>query len=444
MTFKFFVQPKRAVIGIVLGLSLMIAACQPSTPTTPPTQPPFTPILGATNTPLPPTNTSSFSTLIGGVRTATPRPPTNTQRPATNTQRPPTNTQRPAQATATTASGVITGQLPQGFVAQKGFWQVYFTAPTGSRESSTYFGGIDEMLAANIAAARQTIDMAAYELNSPAITRALLDAHNRGIRVRIVTDRHDGLEDDASTLPQLVEAGIAVVPDTRSALMHNKFVIIDSSVVWMGSWNYTINDTYRNNNNALVLRSRLAVANYQAEFNEMFIDGQFGPRSPQNTPNQVFNQDGTPIEVYFAPEDEVIPAIMREINGAQRSIRFLAFSFTIDEMAEAMLNRHAAGVDITGIFETVGSQTQFSELTPLFCGGVDARQDGNTFILHHKVFIIDETTVLTGSFNFSANATNSNDENLLIIRDRDLAAQYLAEFDRRWAESRVPTALSCP
>ena len=82
-----------------------------------------------------------------------------------------------------------------------------------------------------------------------------------------------------------------------------------------------------------------------------------------------------------------------------------------------------------------------AELTPLFCAGLPVRQDGNPFVLHHKVFIVDSTTVLTGSFNVSANATDSNDENLISITDPDLAAQYLAEFDRRWAEATTPTAL---
>ncbi len=402
------------------------------------TQPPFTPIPGATT--LIPTNAPP---------TATPRPPTltNTPRPptVTNTRAPDsaTPTRPPAvQITATTTTGVTTFGLRRAVGAQRGFWQVYFTAPDGSRDASTYFGGVDEMFAASIAAARSTIDLAGYEFNLPTVTRAVLDAHTRGVRVRIVTDDEDGLEDDNTTLGQLVNAGIPVVVDGRSALMHNKFTIIDSTLVWTGSWNYTVNDTYRNNNNALVLRSRSAVNVYQAEFDEMFVGGQFGPRSPVGTGN-VFNQDGIPIEIYFAPEGEVVEAIIREINGARQSIRFMAFSYTVDDMANAMINRASAGVNLRGIFERVGSETQYAELTPMFCAGLQVRQDGNTFILHHKVIVIDRTTVLTGSFNFSANAIDSNDENLVIIRDPDLAAQYLAEFDRRWSEAITPTGLTC-
>jgi phosphatidylserine/phosphatidylglycerophosphate/cardiolipin synthase-like enzyme len=339
--------------------------------------------------------------------------------------------------------GVLNFQLGQGFGAQKGFWTVYFTAPTGSRDPATYVGGVDEALAAAIAGTQQTIDIAAYEFNSPALTQALLDAKARGVRIRIVTDNEDGLADDQTTLGQLQAAGIPIVTDERSALMHDKFIILDGQVVWTGSWNLTVNDTYRNNNNAVALRSQQAVENYQTEFNEMFIEGRFGPTSPVNTPNHVFTQDGTIVEVYFAPEDEVIDQIISAISGAQQSVRFMTFSFTVDEIASALLERTARGVDVQGIFERTGSETVHSEFGRLFCAGLLVRQDGNPFVLHHKVFVVDGQTVVTGSFNISANATNSNDENLIIIHDPDLAAQYLAEFDRRWAESRLPADFQC-
>ena len=332
--------------------------------------------------------------------------------------------------------------LPQGFGARLGFWQVYFTAPTGSRDPATYIGGIDSPLATAIGSARGTIDIAAFEFNDPLLTQAVLDADGRGIHVRMVTDDEHGREDEDSTIGQLIEAGIPVVDDQRSALMHNKFVIIDSTTVWTGSMNLTVNGVYRNNNNLIALRSRRAVEAYQEEFNEMFDSREFGPRS--TTGNGVnFRQDGVSVQVLFAPEDEVLPVIFEQLNQAEASIRFMSFSFTVDAIAHVIQEKAADGVMVQGIFETTGSETRFSELTPLFCAGLSVRQDGNPFILHHKVFIVDDDTVLTGSFNFSDSATRSNDENMVIIQDRNLAAQYLAEFERRWAEASTPEGLVC-
>lgn len=368
---------------------------------------------------------------------------TPTDSPAvTVTTRPPATT-APGTPVANAPGGAAQPiSIGQGFGAQKGFWQVFFTAPTGSSDKSRYVNGIDGPLATAINGAQRTIDIAAFEFNNPVLTQAVTDAARRGVVIRMVTDNEHGMEDDDSTIDQLIDAGVQVIDDGRSALMHNKFMIIDSLVVWTGSTNYTVNDVYRNNNNMMSLRSRRAVETYQAEFDEMFVERSFGPRSPaRNT--AIYNQDGTAIQITFAPENNVLLAINNAVQGAQTSIRFMAFSFTEESIGQSLQERAAAGVSIEGIFERVGSETQYSELTPLFCAGVPVRQDGNKYILHHKVFIIDNSLVLTGSFNFSANATQSNDENLLFINDPALAAQYLAEFDRRWAEATTPTNLKC-
>lgn len=342
-----------------------------------------------------------------------------------------------------TTSGKVTPiQVGQGSGAQKGFWQVYFSAPTGSRDASTYVGGIEVNLVAAINSVQKTLDIVAYEWNLPLVTQAVIDAKNRGVQVRVVTDDDGSVESD-SLMPQIIAAGIPVVKDNRQPIMHDKFMIMDSQVVWTGSYNYTVNDTYRNNNNLIALRSQKAVADYQAEFNEMFVDKKFGRTSPSNTPFPSFTQDGTPIQIYYGSEDQVVPAILNTLGQAKHTINFMAFSFTLDDVGNMLISKASSGVAVQGIFETTGSQTQFSQLTPLFCAGLPARQDGNVFVLHHKVFIIDDTTVIAGSFNFTSSARDDNDENMFIITDPDLAALYTAEFQRRWAEAKVPTKLTC-
>ena len=52
--------------------------------------------------------------------------------------------------------------------------------------------------------------------------------------------------------------------------------------------------------------------------------------------------------------------------------------------------------------------------------------------MHHKVIIIDDETVITGSYNFSRNAERSNDENILIIKNKEIAREFNREFRRCW------------
>jgi phosphatidylserine/phosphatidylglycerophosphate/cardiolipin synthase-like enzyme len=374
-----------------------------------------------------------------GVTGATPVPGVAT---SIATQPPAAITSAPTQAASAASGAVQTLTIGLGYGYQSAFWQVFFTSPSNTRDRSQYVNGIDVPVAAAIDAVRSTLDIAAFELNNVVITDAIQRAHERGVRIRIVTDNEHGIEDDDSTLTDLEVAGIPIVDDGRSALMHNKFMIMDGITVWMGSTNYTMNDVYRNNNNIIMLRSRRAVEVYQAEFNEMFERKQFGPRSDQSN-TASFSQDGMPIEIYFAAENPVMDRIIAEISAARTSIRFLAFSFTEDALGDVVLAAAQRGVNVQGVFETTGSETEFSELKRLFCAGLDVRQDGNNGIMHHKVFVIDGQTVVAGSFNFSSNATRSNDENVIILRSADIATLYTQEFGRVQSVATPPDEVSC-
>ena len=104
------------------------------------------------------------------------------------------------------------------------------------------------------------------------------------------------------------------------------------------------------------------------------------------------------------------------------------------------------GVEVQALFETRGSETQYSEMPLFYCNDIPVRQDGNPRTFHHKAFVIDRQTVATGSFNFSNNANESNDENIIIIHNTDIATQYIDEFNRQWAKGEAPDAedIKCP
>jgi phosphatidylserine/phosphatidylglycerophosphate/cardiolipin synthase-like enzyme len=305
-----------------------------------------------------------------------------------------------------------------------GWWTVYFTDPNTINHPGDLTGSIPEQLIALIDSTERSIHIAAFEFNLTPVAEALIAAQQRGVEVQWMTDDENGLDADEDEghgqFAMLERAGIEVKDDGRSALMHNKFIIFDGQTVWTGSTNLTQNGNFRNNNNVIVIRSTKVAEMFEREFSEMWEDGEHGPKSPSTVELQSTRIDGTPVQ------------------GAQKSIRFMAFSFTHDELGAAVLERAEAGVDVAGIFETRGSETEYSELAPLFCAGVPVRQDGNPGTFHHKVIIIDEQIVITGSLNFSENADESNDENVVILTNSDIAKQYLLEFERRWAEAKAP------
>ncbi len=338
-------------------------------------------------------------------------------------------------ALAGCSSSIPSGAATAGSAepTERDWYSVYFTQP-GNPAMRGYRGGPDQHLAEAIQAARLSVDVAVLDLDLWSLRDALIAAHRRGVAVRLVVDS-DYL--DGKEIQEIREAGIPVLGDRREGLMHNKFAVIDRSEVWTGSMNYTVSEAYRNNNNLVRLRSPRLAEDYTAEFDEMFVEDLFGPGSPANTPHPVFSVEGVRVEVYFSPDDGVTQQMVELVSSAAESVYFLAYSFTSDDLAEALLERHQAGVEVAGVMETrqVESNTG-SDYERFRAEGIDVRLDGNPDNMHHKVLIIDGQIVVTGSFNFSRSAEERNDENTLVLHDPQLAVLYLGEFEKVFSEAQ--------
>jgi phosphatidylserine/phosphatidylglycerophosphate/cardiolipin synthase-like enzyme len=312
-------------------------------------------------------------------------------------------------------------------IAISDWYTVYFTDPS-SPNASSYRGGSDEALAAAIDQARISVDVAIYDFNLWSLRDALINAHRRGVAVRMVTDS-DNM--DELEVQELKEAGIDVLGDRQESLMHDKFAIIDRSEIWTGSMNFTTGGGYLDNNNLIRLQSSILAEDYRVEFEQMFLENRFGSNKTPSTPNPTVTINDSLIEVYFSPEDDTLEHLLAVVNAAQESIYFLAYSFTSDELADALIEQAKSGVSVKGVFDKdqyhSNSGTEFDRLLN---AGMDVTLDGNPRLMHHKVMIIDQQIVITGSYNFSNNAERYNDENTLIIHNQGIAAEYMAEFQQ--------------
>lgn len=328
------------------------------------------------------------------------------------------------------------------------WWEVYFTDPLTINNENDPTGSVEERLLQFIDAAQVSIHIASFEFNLPRVADALIAAKARGVDVRWVTDDENGLEIDANPnrgqFTRLMAGGIEVKDDAgRSALMHNKFWIFDRQIVWTGSTNITVNGVYKQNNNVIVFHSPDVALIYEREWDELW-NAQLGPRAPSTRNNQWAILDGTPIQILFSAEDDAVDNLIALVNDAQTSVRFLAFSFTDYPLAQAMIARAQAGVDVQGVFETFGSNSTRSELRTLWCAGLPVRQDGNSSFLHDKVIIIDNSIVVTGSLNFSSSADEENEENVVILDNAEIAALYLQEYQKLWDQAQSVPAGAFP
>ena len=416
-----------AWLGLCAAI-ILLAGCGPA-----PTDPPPTATVS-----MPGGIQTAPATAPGGIQVPTdsgPTPLPAEELLATATSVPPQPTQPEPVLTDVAATPEAT-QPPE----TSPLWAVFFNNPITDWDPALAVGGIEENLVWLIDNAEATIDAAVFEFDLQNVADALIRAHNRGVRVRMVYDDEHTEEDPQ--MAQVIAAGIPAVPDGRSAYMHNKFFVFDGDLVWTGSMNITVNGAYRNNNNSLAIISPELGENYTREFEEMF-SGNFGPQSAADTPFPVTRVGAMQVENYFAPEDVVMERIVEIVGGAQQSIHFMVFAFTHGDLSTVMIERAFAGVEVAGVFETRGANTQYSECNVLREYGIDVRLDSNPRTMHHKVIIVDGEIIITGSFNFSKNATTSNDENLLVLYDADLAAHYEQEFYELMRSANFPDATGC-
>ena len=346
--------------------------------------------------------------------------------------RPNTLTPTPANPANPPAGSQVNLPMKVGYGLRGSFYELYFTDPFNPAATFEE-GGPDLPLAAAINAARVSVDVAAYSISLPSIRAALINAYNRGVRVRMVVES-DNMEDQ---VPQaLKDAGIPIKGDGRQGLMHNKFIVIDNSEVWTGSMNFTTSGTYQDNNNLVRIRSTQVAADYTTEFDEMFVDDFFGPDVIAATPYQSLTIDGTNVEVYFSPDDHVAKRIAALLRSATDSIYFLAYSFTANDFGDIMRQKASDGLKVAGVMDE--SQLKLNagtEYTDFLKAGMQVYPDGNAGLMHHKVIIIDNNIVITGSYNFTASAERTNDENVVIFFNKQIAAAYMAEFQRVFDEA---------
>jgi phosphatidylserine/phosphatidylglycerophosphate/cardiolipin synthase-like enzyme len=323
----------------------------------------------------------------------------------------------PAQAQPTFADSAPT-LAPEGDALA-----VFFTHPGDPAGA----GDLERALLDSLHGAKNSIDVAMYNFSLRSAADALIDAVRRGVKVRAVLDS-DAM--DGRAIERLQAGGVELIGDRRESLMHNKFIVIDGELVWTGSLNLTETGMANDNNNFVRLRSADLARLYTDEFNEMFEKDIFSGGSPIPAGQEQVQIGQTQVEVYFAPDDHPSKRLIQLVRGASSSVDFLAYIMTLNGLRDALLSAHKSGLRVRGVFDAGRAGALGSDYDALLKAGVDVRLDGIQGLMHHKVIIIDEETVLLGSYNFTQSADETNDENLLVIHDAAVARQFINEFDR--------------
>jgi phosphatidylserine/phosphatidylglycerophosphate/cardiolipin synthase-like enzyme len=179
----------------------------------------------------------------------------------------------------------------------------------------------------------------------------------------------------------------------------------------------------------------LLILGYFAKDNLILeLENQFSPKNQAS----VISTSAS-IQVAFSPHRGATDAIIAAIREARVSILVSAYSFTSKPLAEALLDAKKRDVKVRIILDKSQMSQQYSSATFFINQNFDIRIDIKHTIYHNKVMIIDDKTVVTGSFNFTKAAETKNAENVIIIRHNpEIAKLYTENWHMHWQQALKP------
>ena len=317
-------------------------------------------------------------------------------------------------------------------------------------------GHVADTLAAYIGKAQQTLDITIYNWNNSVILNAVNAAYARGVRVRVIYEDDNANVSIASLTPAIPRVfRPAQAGSSGSAIMHNKFVVIDANsttpnqpMVWTGSTNWTGAQLSTDRNNVVTIQDQSLARVYTLEFEEMWGSSTatagtnlFGSRKTDNTPHYLVI-GGKRVESWFSPTDNVNARLIETVKTADFDLHVISMLVTRADIGRAIadqVTQRGMTACSDGLTNDTSGVAGFVFRT--IRGGMGTRflLKRTSGIMHHKTLIVDagasqsDPTVFVGSHNWTASADTENDENTLVIHDARITNQYYQEYAARIA-----------
>jgi phosphatidylserine/phosphatidylglycerophosphate/cardiolipin synthase-like enzyme len=136
--------------------------------------------------------------------------------------------------------------------------------------------------------------------------------------------------------------------------------------------------------------------------------------------------------ICFSPKNDCRSKIISLIDNTKSTLDIAIFSLTSDEITAAIISAKERHVHIRLIMDKQQSKIRGGDYILLKNSGVNIKLDNTSGYMHNKYVISDNTYILTGSYNFTANAEKRNFENFIISNDLELVNEFNKNFTEMW------------
>lgn len=139
-------------------------------------------------------------------------------------------------------------------------------------------------------------------------------------------------------------------------------------------------------------------------------------------------------EIYFSPGDQCLNAINNALQQARKTVNICVFTISDNRITDNIIACHQSGIKVRVITDDDKTQDKGSDIYQMYQAGIPVRTDETPNHMHHKYAIVDDSVLITGSYNWTRSAAMYNHENILITYDKGSIKPYSEEFEKLWKE----------
>lgn len=287
-----------------------------------------------------------------------------------------------------------------------------------------YFKAIQE--------AKKSILLLIYGLTDDALIKQLNLKADEGIPVTIICDGTASFR-----IEEKLSLNIRLVKRMAKGLMHLKILVIDETLTWLGSANFTSSSLKMNGNLVMAMDCPNFAAAILTKANTLSAYDRSG-----TLPNQEFIFGIQRTELWFLPDNRNASIRVKEmIRSAKKTLQVGMFTFNRQDFAKELIDAMKRGIDVKVVIDHLQGNGQSSQVVEMLMNnGVDIHLSKGPEMLHHKFLIVDGNTLVNGSANWTKRAFTENDDCFMILHDLTAKQKMLLEslWSIIWQESKAP------
>ncbi len=275
-----------------------------------------------------------------------------------------------------------------------------------------------------INASKSCINLALFEIDNQAeIMSALNNAIKRGVIVKAVVDKSATNE---YINKETFANAFGAKRDSKSSIMHNKFIVFDDRKVMTGSTNLTNTGFSYNSNSVIIINSSKAASIYNQEFNQMY-NGHFSKNKKYYDKHEI-NLTNSKVAIYFSPNDDIYNNVIAKLlKSAKEEIFVSIFYLTDKNFINELIAAKKRNVNVLVMIDALGAINFKDRIKLLKDNKIPVITENWGGKNYEKTIMIDSNILITGSANFSKSAFYKNDENILVIKNA-LAAKFYRDY----------------